>query len=1211
MVAAVQQGSVRDWPAYLHFTPRVDQPDKWDEQTAFYNSLADGVIWLLGGNGCTISSTPILDPTTGKTTPIGEIVGQHHVLALNPHTGKLDIAVAAEPFRKGVAPILTIKFSNGQEVSCTHGHWFLTPHGTWVQAGRLHAGDLLLAPRGYESGFQTKSPLPQFDSARQPHCGQSYRRCEQCTDSAATTSSLLTPASTAEDCVTYVPSCSRTLPDSQGDCRSRRHSCDAQLLTAEDTFQGVLPLPTDALARNREHLLQGVLACAAVCNRDNGLSFRDALSTVVVHNEWCSLPLLEAWQLCGGQPEELMQLSEDLRHPDTSETLDRLLFACNHPLKWAVLETHETISVTSIEPKPPQPFYDFHVPGYGNYWLAGGVSANSGTTTCLIAKICRFVLETPPPRRDTPFWVIAESYQQVGSMWDEKFDQQGHLPENAIDRKRIQWHKVNNNWPFRVPLKSPPGHPGKNWCLEFKSWRQGRGQMQARSLGGFGFIEQFPWGVFEEVLRGCREYNFPGSKLVEYTPVDPDMSIDIEEMLQNGKDPGPGKRTPGLRYLPHNWEVYHANTACAAEAGHVDKEWFKEFFGMVPADMLDTRMKGLFASFEGTIYKDFNPTIHCMGDEMWAKIRDCQHRRGIDWGAGPENDFVCFDDKMQVLTDSGWKWFSDVSMTDQVMTMDMASETLQLQHPKAIIAKPWDGEMITSEPRCEGVGFSVTPDHELVIRSRSTEPLRKVTASHFFDHRNVMIPTTSRGCEATYSATFQIPHTYGCKRLPDVDLCAFAEFLGLYVAEGCLSAHKTNRHVCISQKTHMEQVVQVLEALGWEYWKSTNNQGGAHKFTIASTALYEWIKCHEGGNKSQSKRIPRIVFTWPIEAKRKFLAGLELGDGRKRPKNANPRHATCRAIFSTSEQLANDIQELAVHCGIASKIHCTHMKSGYTGKDINLYKVGLLQSKHASGKNLPLQKTHYTGTVRCVSVPNGTLVVRRPGHVPFVCGNCLWAAKNSLGQWFIYDEYVSHDQSKTTIDHLEEVYNRWEWPEHDKKYGMTYADPSSPDNIRIASKLSHYCQNKNVRPFQIGRGRNAVIEGIEHLQYLLKPQVPVVDLVTGERRLEPKLFIHRGNCPTLVQQIKTYRWERGSGSDPSASKNPKDARRAPLKFRDHCCDAARYVMFTDDGHAGLTISSAKAKPSINTQTSGVYLPDQGALSKMLHAHRANRDKRAK
>lgn len=495
-------------------------------------------------------------------------------------------------------------------------------------------------------------------------------------------------------------------------------------------------------------------------------------------------------------------------------------------------------------------FYESNTAGV--CWLLGGNGA--GTTTCLIAKICRFLIETPPPRHDTPFWVIAESYQQVGSMWDEKFDQQGHLPPHLIDRDRIQWHKVNNNWPFRVPLKSPPGSPGKNWCLEFKSWRQGRGQMQARSLGGFGFIEQFPWGVFEEVLRGCREYNFPGSKLVEYTPVDPDMSLDIEEMMENGPEPEENKNHD-LRYLPRNWKIYHANTACAAEAGHVDMEWFKEFFGMVPADMLDTRMKGLFSTFEGIIYKGFSPQIHCMGDEMWPRIKGCQHRRGIDWGAGPENDF-----------------------------------------------------------------------------------------------------------------------------------------------------------------------------------------------------------------------------------------------------------------------------------------------------------------------------------------------------------SCVWAAKNGLGQWFIYDEYVSNDQLKTTVDHLTEVCARWEWPEHNKAYGTTYADPSSPDNIRIAGKLNRY--NPDVENMNMQRGRNSVIEGIEHVQYLLKPQIPVPVLdADGEptfgddgkliTKLEPKLFIHRTNCPKLVQQMRTYRWLRGSDPSAKLSRNPRDPQRAPLKKNDHACDSARYVLFSDDFMSGSTISSAKSRFGLSTQFDGEYLPTGG------------------
>ena len=470
-------------------------------------------------------------------------------------------------------------------------------------------------------------------------------------------------------------------------------------------------------------------------------------------------------------------------------------------------------------PRPDQPerfdeqtaFYESK--GDGCLFLTGG--NGSGTTSCLIAKICRFVLETPPPRRDTPFWVIAETYEQIGSMWDEKFNQQGHLPSNVVDWPRIHWNNRNNNQPFRVPLKSPEGSPGKNWSLEFKSWRQGRGKMQARSLGGFGFIEQFPWGILEEVLRGCREYNFPGSKLIEFTPVDADLSQELEEMIESGYEPPTGKQ-PGLRYLPKNWKVYHANTMCAMEAGHVDKRWFEEFFGMVPEDMLETRMKGMFSTYEGVIYKDFNIATHCMGDEMWSRIKECYHRRGIDWGAGPENDFVC-----------------------------------------------------------------------------------------------------------------------------------------------------------------------------------------------------------------------------------------------------------------------------------------------------------------------------------------------------------TWGAKNGLGQWFIYDEEVSNDQSKTTVDHLVDVYNKWEWPETNRMYGTTYCDPSSPDNLRIAMKLNSYVPD--VENISMMRGKNAVLEGIEHMQYLLKPQIPVpvhdsmgrpvIDEATGKVkiRLEPKLFIHRFNCPKLVQQMKTYRWMRGSDPTAKAGRNPRDPARAPLKRADHAC----------------------------------------------------------
>jgi len=104
-------------------------------------------------------------------------------------------------------------------------------------------------------------------------------------------------------------------------------------------------------------------------------------------------------------------------------------------------------------------------------------------------------------------------------------------------------------------------------------------------------------------------------------------------------------------------------------------------------------------------------------------------------------------------------------------------------------------------------------------------------------------------------------------------------------------------------------------------------------------------------------------------------------------------------------------------------------------------------------------------------------------------------------------------------------------------------------------------------------------------------------------KLEPKLFIHRTNCPKLVQQMKTYRWLRGTNKNARTALNPRDAAPEPLKKADHCTDALRYLCFSDDFMTGSTISSAKAHSAITTQLSGEYLPDSGRLKGFTTRHR--------
>lgn len=301
----------------------------------------------------------------------------------------------------------------------------------------------------------------------------------------------------------------------------------------------------------------------------------------------------------------------------------------------------------------------------GMTFLLGGNGA--GTSTVALRKVIDFLMTTPPPRKDTPFWILAESLEQTMNVcWKEKLHQLGHLMPSEIDWSRIHWHKPNNDWPYSVSLKPWADRPGRNWQLVFKSYDQGRSKMQGESIGGFLFVEQFPWGILEEVLRGCREYDFVGNKLAEFTPVDPSRSGELRDMEENNT-------------LPPGWAIYRANTECAVEAGHVTRQWFDTFFGMISNAMRGVRTKGLWGGYEGAVYPEFDPLIHCLPED-WELPSGLQHRRMIDWGFGVDNAFCCL---WGGYNNSG-QWF----IYDEYYSNDTRNSVVE--HLKAIANRhPW------------------------------------------------------------------------------------------------------------------------------------------------------------------------------------------------------------------------------------------------------------------------------------------------------------------------------------------------------------------------------------------------------------------------------------------------------------------------------------------------------------------------------------------
>lgn len=308
------------------------------------------------------------------------------------------------------------------------------------------------------------------------------------------------------------------------------------------------------------------------------------------------------------------------------------------------------------------------------------------TTSAAMCKLSRFLMSTLAPRQDTPFWIIGDTYDLICDVaWKEKLYGNHFLPHDEIDYERIKWKNNNLNHPFSVPLRSWEGDPLRNWLIEFKSYKQGRKTFQGSSIGGFCFVEQFPWSLLQETLMRCRDYHLPGSQMAEFTPVDPMLSTKLQEMQENGLA-GPGS-DPKRLYMPKGWGVYRANTMCAMEAGNVDKIWFRDVFGAMDAEEREVRMVGAWPTYEGQIYKTFNPSTKSPHnielDEVYSRDGNfplnAQHRRSLDWGFSSEHAFVALWGYWQPDTGS-WVIYDEYYSKDQSLTVMDHLGAIQERH---------------------------------------------------------------------------------------------------------------------------------------------------------------------------------------------------------------------------------------------------------------------------------------------------------------------------------------------------------------------------------------------------------------------------------------------------------------------------------------------------------------------------------------------------
>lgn len=369
--------------------------------------------------------------------------------------------------------------------------------------------------------------------------------------------------------------------------------------------------------------------------------------------------------------------------------------------------------------------------------------------------------------------------------------------------------------------------------------------------------------------------------------------------------------------------------------------------------------------------------------------------------------FGCYDKETEVLTNKGWKYFSDVQYDDYIMCLE--DGYIKYRKPTDIIKYHYNGKMYHLVNR--GVDIMVTPNHNLYISKGSYFNHKKNNLKREYDYelatpdkyflKNKKFLKKGGIWEATINEniisisninkkweTYKGSSKYRAYTIKghDFEIIPFLKFLGFYVAEGYSNSKRGEISITYNPYDEEDLICNLLNECNITYANSTP---GIKK--IYSVTLATWL-CENCGHLAYNKKCPQFIKNLPKEYIKIFLEYLYIGDGHK--------NKTSNILTTTSKLLSDDVQELLLKAGYAFRAYKPRKRKIIEDKKIQskhiVYEVNWLKnpeskidmSKAKKNKSYIERYEDYDDYVYCVTVPKHIIYVRRNGK-GYWCGNSL------------------------------------------------------------------------------------------------------------------------------------------------------------------------------------------------------------------------------
>lgn len=350
----------------------------------------------------------------------------------------------------------------------------------------------------------------------------------------------------------------------------------------------------------------------------------------------------------------------------------------------------------------------------------------------------------------------------------------------------------------------------------------------------------------------------------------------------------------------------------------------------------------------------------------------------------------CFDDKTEVLTDTGWKLFENLDKADKIASLD-STNTCIFQEWVDRQKYYYEGDMYAAKDR--GVDQLVTPDHKVYVSTKTTKTKNKKqkTINTPFSLRTVKdlkwdsssMYFTSKfnwtGLSLKSEFIFKATDMSDGRTLHPIKIVAmddWFEFMGWYISEGSMFKTPTNYTVCITQheKTNSKNRKSIKDLLNRMNINFSEDKKQTQIF-ISNKQIFQTLLDEGMTPGCLNKHIPQWMLSYEQSQLRILYDTLMKGDGNK----------TGRRYNTTSKKLADNFQELALKLGYSASIkkECTK-----NIKHSDMYRIHICtRSQFDTGRN-SRSMIQYAGYVYDVTLPeHHVLLVRRNGKAVW-SGNC-------------------------------------------------------------------------------------------------------------------------------------------------------------------------------------------------------------------------------